>query len=80
MMAVSQERTTRKIGNPTATSETDLRAIKIDLTSPAGNERALGAESVRDDRPATCDDVVEAMDEEGPDITAPLAAAKLGVG
>jgi hypothetical protein len=76
MMAVTQETTTRKIGNPTATSETDLRAIKIDLTAPAGNERSLGAESVRDDRPATCDDVVEAMDEEGPGISAPLAAEK----
>jgi len=81
MMAVTQEETTRKIGSaPTATNESDLRAIKIDLTAPAGNERSLGAESVRDDRPATCDDVVEAMDEEGPGITAPLAAEKASDG
>jgi hypothetical protein len=81
MMTVTQEKTARNIGNdPTATNESDLRAIQIDLTAPDGNKRSLGAESVRDGRPATCDDVVEAMDEEGPDITAPLAAAKLGVG
>jgi hypothetical protein len=81
MMTVTQEKTARKIGNdPTATNESDLRAIKIDLTAPADSERSLGAESVRDGRPAAGDDVVEAMDEEGPDITAPLAAAKLGVG
>jgi hypothetical protein len=36
--------------------------------------------NVRDGRPATCDDVVEAMDEEDPGITAPLPAAKLGGG
>jgi hypothetical protein len=81
MMTVTQEKTARKIGNdPTAINESDLRAIQIDLTAPAGNERSLGAESIRDGRPATCDDVVEAMDEEGPGITAPLAADKLGGG
>ena len=80
MMAVTQEETTRKIGNPAAIRETDARAIKIDLTAPAGSERSLGAESVRDDRPATGDDVVEAMDEEGPGITAPLAAEKASDG
>ena len=75
-MGVTQEKTMSKTGKPAATSEADLRAIKIDLTAPAGSERSLGAESVRDDRPATCDDVVEAMDEEGPGITAPLATEK----
>jgi hypothetical protein len=80
MMADAQEKTTSKIGKPAATSETDLRAIKIDLTAPAGNERSLGAESVRDGRPATGDDVVEAMDEEGPGITAPLATEKASDG
>jgi hypothetical protein len=79
-MAVTQEKTTRKIGNPTATSETDLRAIKIDLTAPAGSERSLRAESVRDDRPATRDDAVEAMNEEGPGITARLATEKASDG
>jgi hypothetical protein len=69
-----------KTGKPAATSEADLRAIKIDPTAPAGNERSLGAESVRDGRPAAGDDVVEAMDEEGPGITAPLAAEKASDG
>ncbi len=36
--------------------------------APAGSKNSLGAESVRDGRPATSDDVVEAMDEEGPGI------------
>ena len=80
MMAEAQAKTTSKIGNPAATNQTDLRAIKIDLTAPAGSERSLGAESVRDDRPAAGDDVVEAMDEEGPGITAPLDAEKASDG
>ncbi len=42
----------------------------IDRTAPAGSKNSLGAQSVRDGRPATDDSVVEAMDEEGPDITA----------
>jgi hypothetical protein len=81
MAVTTQEKTAGTIGNdPTTTNESDLGAIKIDLTAPAGNERSLGAESVRDDRPATCDDVVEAMDEEGPGITAPLATEKASDG
>jgi hypothetical protein len=46
---------------------------KIDRNAPAGSENSLGAESVRDGRPATDDSTVEAIDEEGPSITAPLA-------
>jgi hypothetical protein len=42
---------------------------KIDRNAPAGAENSLGAESVRDGRPSTCDDVVEAIDEEGPGPT-----------
>ena len=79
--SITSRRTTGKIGNdPTTANESDFRAIKIDLAAPAVNERSLGAESVREDRPATCDDVVEAMDEEGPGITAPLAAEKASDG
>jgi hypothetical protein len=44
---------------------------KIDRNAPAGSANSLGAESVRDGRPATDDSVVEAMDEESPDITVP---------
>ena len=39
----------------------------IDRTAPAGSKNSLGEESVRDGRPATRDDVVEAIDEEGPE-------------
>lgn len=45
-------------------------AIKIDREAPAGSKNSLGAESVRDGRPSSDDTVVEAMDEESPDITA----------
>jgi hypothetical protein len=41
----------------------------IDSMAPAGSENSLGAESVRDGRPAACGDVVEAIDEEGPAIS-----------
>jgi hypothetical protein len=42
---------------------------KINRNAPAGAENSLGAESIRDGRPSTGDDVVEAIDEEGPGIT-----------
>ena len=76
MLTKTQERTTGKIDNPSVTTKTDPQAMKIDLTAPAGSERSLGAESSRDDRPDTCDDVVEAIDEEGHGISAPLATEK----
>ena len=76
-MAATQEKATRNIGTgATAPTESDPRVLKIDPNAPAGSESALGAESVRDGRPATGDDVVEAMDEEGPGITTPLATEK----
>lgn len=40
----------------------------IDPNATAGTPNSLGAESVRDGRPATDDSVVEAMDEEGPAV------------
>jgi hypothetical protein len=49
--------------------EADSKVNKIDRTAPAGSANSLGAESVRDGRPATDDSVVEAIDEEGPEIT-----------
>jgi hypothetical protein len=48
--------------------ESTPHSSKIDRNAPAGSENSLGAESVRDGRPATDDSVVEAMDEEGPGI------------
>ena len=41
---------------------------KIDPNAPAGSKNSLGAESIRDGRPSTGDDVVEAIDEEGPGV------------
>jgi hypothetical protein len=51
------------------TTESDPQ--KIDPSAPAGSKNSLGAESVRDGRPATGDEVVEAMDEMGPGVTNP---------
>ena len=41
---------------------------KIDRNAPAGSENSLGAQSIRDGRPATDDSVVEAMDELDPAV------------
>ena len=71
-MAATQERT-RNIGNDAeATAASDPRSTEIDPTAPAGSKNALGEESIRDGRPATDDATVEAIDEEGPGISAPL--------
>jgi hypothetical protein len=43
-------------------------STKIDRNAPAGSKNSLGAQSVRDGRPATDDSVVEAMDEQDPAI------------
>ncbi len=67
-MAVNQEKIS-KILIDDATDQTEPREVKIDRTAPAGSENSLGAQSVRDGRPATDDSVVEAMDEEGPGIS-----------
>ena len=42
---------------------------KIDRNAPAGTENSLGAQSIRDGRPATDDTVVEAIDELSPGET-----------
>jgi hypothetical protein len=64
-----------KLPEDDAMDETGLRDVKIDRTAPAGSENSLGAQSVRDGRPATDDSVVEAMDEEDPGIS-PLDPGK----
>src|ERR1700727_1424510 len=51
------------------TTEESAELNKIDPTAPAGSENSLGAESIRDGRPATDDSVVEAIDEMGPGVT-----------
>jgi hypothetical protein len=45
-----------------------IKKSKIDRNAPAGTLNSLGAQSVRDGRPATDDSVVEAMDEQDPAI------------
>ena len=44
---------------------------KINPAAPAGSPNSLGAESKRDGRPDTDDNVVEAIDEESPQIPRP---------
>jgi hypothetical protein len=64
-MAATEDRAVSNIGKRTP-SESD--PTKMDRNAPAGSENSLGAESVRDGRPATDDSVVEAMDEETPGL------------
>ncbi len=68
-MAITQEETPQKPGK-------NAHVNSIDRTAPAGSENSLGAQSVRDGRPATDDSVVEAMDEEA--TAAPLPAEQSG--
>src|ERR1700688_4253112 len=77
-MAANQEKTS-KMAVDEVTDQAGPRDSKIDRTAPAGSEHSLGAQSVRDGRPATDDSVVEAMDEEGPGI-APFTPDKKGAG
>ena len=69
-MAVNQDKISKSLVED-ATDQTKPREVKIDRTAPAGSKNSLGAQSVRDGRPATDDSVVEAMDEEGPGIDPP---------
>ena len=62
-MVRTQEKTTKHDGE-------EARFTTIDRTAPAGSANSLGAQSVRDGRPATDDGVVEAIDEEGPGTSA----------
>ena len=62
----ADEKTAVKLPENSATDESAPRNVKIDRNAPAGSENSLGAQSVRDGRPATDDSVVEAMDEEDP--------------
>jgi len=52
-------------GNQKSGPEEDTK-LRPDPAAPAGSPSSVGAESVRDGRPSSCDDVVEAMDEAGP--------------
>ena len=74
-MAEMKEKTSSDVGEPATPPAVSKPPSKIDPTAPAGSENSLGAESVRDGRPATDDRTVEAMDEESPDITGTLDTA-----
>ncbi len=74
-MAANYEKTSKVPMIDDTTDETGPRDVKIDRNAPAGSENSLGAQSVRDGRPATDDSVVEAMDEEDPGVS-PLDPGK----
>ena len=61
-MATTQET------NPKKNTPPESDPTKIDRNAPAGSENSLGEESVRDGRPSTDDNVVEAIDEETPGL------------
>ncbi len=64
-MTPISEKTSKHVdanSNPTSSTESH----PIDRDAPAGTENSLGAESVRDGRPSTKDNVVEAKDEMPP--------------
>jgi hypothetical protein len=65
-MAATQEQTTNGISKDDGAKPEVRPDAKIDRNAPAGSENSLGAESVRDGRPGTDDDVVEAIDEATP--------------
>ena len=52
------------MAQPTPVQQTDSK--QPNPQAPAGAPDSVGAESVRDGRPSTCDDVVEAIDEKDP--------------
>jgi hypothetical protein len=58
-----------KVGSSTGGPESTPAAAPIDRTAPAGAKNSLGAQSIRDGRPDTDDEVVEAIDEVGPAVT-----------
>ena len=78
-MAANQEETSHKMpGSMTQQDQTVRGDVKIDRTAPAGSEHSLGAQSVRDGRPATDDSVVEAMDGKKAPALLPLTRRRRG--
>jgi len=67
-MTETQERTASSDKKAISNEKSESRSGEIDRNAPAGSEHSLGAQSVRDSRPATGDDIVEAIDEAGPGI------------
>ena len=75
-MQATQAPATSTTGKPTSSANSNRPANPVDLAAPAGAPNSLGAESKREARPATDDTIVEAMDEAGPGISAPLVDHK----
>lgn len=65
-MTPASEKASRNVSTESNPAPTTESHPAIDRNAPAGSENSLGAESVRDGRPATQDDVVEAKDEMPP--------------
>jgi hypothetical protein len=66
MMTSNPENTSRKSNTNSPATPATGSHHPIDRDAPAGTENSLGAESVRDGRPSTKDNVVEAIDEMEP--------------
>ena len=64
MTPISEKTSSNVDPNSIPTPATESHTI--DREAPAGTKNSLGAESVRDGRPATKDNVVEAKDEMPP--------------
>ncbi|HEY5256223.1 MAG TPA: hypothetical protein VIJ53_16325 [Acidobacteriaceae bacterium] len=65
-MTPVSEKNSKPVGTNSNPDSTAASHPAIDRNAPAGSENSLGEESVRDGRPATIDDVVEAKDEMPP--------------
>jgi hypothetical protein len=66
-MAATSKETPRNISSDAkANTKAKPHHNEIDRNAPAGSKNSLGEESIRDGRPSTSDDVVEAKDEATP--------------
>jgi hypothetical protein len=66
MMTANPENISKKSKAASTTTPVAESHPTIDRNAPAGSENSLGAESVRDGRPATKSNVIEAIDEMEP--------------
>jgi hypothetical protein len=60
------KKTGKPAGADSAATASTASHPAIDRDAPAGATNSLGAESIRDGRPTTQDDIVEAIDEMEP--------------
>jgi hypothetical protein len=66
MMTANPGNTAKKPNTDSTATPATGSHHPLDRDAPAGTENSLGAESVRDGRPSTKDNVVEAIDEMEP--------------